>query len=70
MANDVQKIIVANDIKNGTKISWVAQGGTAQLGSVGIKADNEHVNTRDVVTGTNRVIDLDIRFDDPQYYTT
>jgi hypothetical protein len=66
MAEDVRKIIAGNDIKNGTKISWVAQSGTAKIGTDGVKADNEHVNTRDTVTNTNR---LDGRFDNPTYYT-
>jgi hypothetical protein len=59
MANDIQKAISANNIKNGTMItttSWTGQ----------YSKYDAYVNNTPVITDIQAK--FDVRFDDPSYY--
>jgi hypothetical protein len=59
MANDIQKSISANNIKNGTAIvSCLASGQISTL--------NTYVNNKPTITDIQSKFDA--RFDDPSYY--
>jgi hypothetical protein len=59
MANDIQKSITANDIKNGSKLVYCSRTGKLET------LDNDAVNTPAIEDIQGK---YDHRFDDPSYY--
>jgi len=59
MANDIQKSIDANEIKNGTKLVYCSRTGKLET------LDNDVINTPTIEDIQGK---YDQRFDDPSYY--